>query len=523
MQYFVSHKSLSKRQVEAEFAQHLHSTSTNRSVSHHRPEILAAFKYLEKARLIANVGYANPGPGMPLGVGRPRVYYEITNEGLKQLISDKSISGLQFWKILVDYSLNQDRMLTSDKLDELLQIFIWRHLKYRDHGFTTYFEIFHTIYNKWLMERVSVSNRVSVIQKVLEVLAINPKISLNDLVEKVAEPEANVKEVLSLYSSSQRSLIDTDIINNDYSKENSDFIIRNIITANQEKDGDLTYELSLFGVMLTLLILLYNDMKKLKHGIYIKKYSFKKYCDKIAYNYSHKLPLVFGKWDRLRQILQVFAIYNFVVLLPDGLINNESNSLSVIMEGNEEIFQGVRKILQYNKRLMQDLLNAGLEVLGDYFLVRFDLSVLKHLKNDASFQRINLICALAEEIMILLNPLWYRYPRLSLITFTAQDPNRILKHMEESFADEISACYYMNFLKPNIDVDEMKMRYERLLTKGSKDLRIDLGKCLSLLIQEVKGDPSTRDWARKWSEDLSSVYQEIDKIVKTWSSSHIFW
>jgi hypothetical protein len=193
------------------------------------------------------------------------------------------------------------------------------------------------------------------------------------------------------------------------------------------------------------------------------------------------------------------------------------------MDGNEEIFQGIRKILQYNNSLMQDLLNAGLEVLGDYFLVRFDLSVLEHLKNDASFQRINLICALAEEIMILLNPLWYRYPRLSLITFTAQDPNRIVKHMEESFADEISACYYMNFLKPNIDVDEMKMRHGRLLTKGSKDLRRDLGKCLSLLIQEVKEDPSTRDWVRKWSEDLSSVYQEIDKTVKTWSSSHIFW
>ena len=198
---------------------------------------------------------------------------------------------------------------------------------------------------------------------------MNPKIAFNDLVEKVGESESNVNEVLSLYSYRPRSFQDTDIINNDYGMENSDFIKENIISVNQEKGDGLTYELSLFGVMLILLIVLYNDMKKLKHGLYIKKYSFKKYCDKIAHNYSHKLPLVFGKWDYLRRVLQISAIYNFdVVLLDDRLINKGSNSLSVIMEGNEEIFQGIRKILLYNNNLMQDLLNEGLEVLEGLFL-----------------------------------------------------------------------------------------------------------------------------------------------------------
>ena len=311
-----------------------------------------------------------------------------------------------------------------------------------------------------------------------------------------------------------------DVLTNDYSKEYSGFIVENIIIANQQSSDVLTYELSLFGVMLTLLILLYNDMKKLKHGLYIKKYPLKKYCDIISYNYSQKLPLIFGKWNRLRQILQVSTIYNFdAALLHTGLLNNDSNSLSVITRGNQEIFEGIRKILQYNKSLMQDLLNAGLEVLKDYFLVRFDLTALERLKDDTTFRKMNLICAMIEEMMILLNPLWYRYPRLSLITLTTLDPNKILTQMEEYFADEISVFYYMNLLKPNIDISEMKMRHN---SAKSKNLNYNLERSLLLLVQEIKGNPLVENWIKVWSQDLASVYHDIDETVKAWSLSTIF-
>ena len=139
---------------------------------------------------------------------------------------------------------------------------------------------------------------------------------------------------------------------------------------NQESSDGLTYDLSLFGVMLTLLIILYNAVRQLKQGLYLEEYTFEEYCDKIAYNYSHKLPLIFGKWGHLRRILQGFAVYNLDVVLLDGaLVNNESNSLSVTMKGNNEIFRGIRTILQYNNSLMRDLVNAGLEVLLSYFSV----------------------------------------------------------------------------------------------------------------------------------------------------------
>jgi len=93
--------------------------------------------------------------------------------------------------------------------------------------------------------------------------------------------------------------------------------------------------------------------------------------------------------------------------------------------------------------------------------------------------------------------------------------------MEESFAKEISAFYYLNLLKPNIDVSEMKMSYESV--SKSKDLKCNMEQRLLLLVQEIKGDASLRNWVNRWSEDIDSLYQNIHETVKTWSSSSIFY
>ncbi|MGH9995131.1 MAG: hypothetical protein ACRD4J_07840 [Nitrososphaeraceae archaeon] len=276
--------------------------------------ILESFNYLLISTIFIVEAGTDPGKGKVYGRGKPQKYYKVTEYGLKRLIADNRISKTQFWEVLRGYCSNNETILPLDKLEEFLLIYIDHYIRFRNHGFATYVDLLHAFCNNGFTERILMSERIPTFQKVLEVLAINPKITFNDLAEKVAESESNVKEVLSLYSYSQRSFQDIDIIINDYSNENSDSIKENIIAVKQEKDDGLTYELTLFGVMLILLIILYNDTKKLRHELYIKNYSFKKYCDKIAHNYSHKLPLVFGKWAHLRQILQVSAIYNFDVV-----------------------------------------------------------------------------------------------------------------------------------------------------------------------------------------------------------------
>jgi hypothetical protein len=93
--------------------------------------------------------------------------------------------------------------------------------------------------------------------------------------------------------------------------------------------------------------------------------------------------------------------------------------------------------------------------------------------------------------------------------------------MEESFAEEISAFYYLNLLKSNMDESEMEIHYDSV--SKSKDLKYDTEQRLSLLVQEIKGDAPLRDWVNRWIKDIDSMYQDIHETIKTWSSSSIFY
>ena len=160
---------------------------------------MEAFDHLRDEKSIIKVNF-NYGPGVFPARGKPETHYKITEDGLKDLIANGNISGPKFWKVLAGYSSNNDDVLTLCKLHEFLIIFVWKNLKYRDHGFVTYFDFFQAICNNWFKEKVLASDRLSTFQKVLEVLALYPKISFNDLVKKVGEDESKVDEILSLYS-----------------------------------------------------------------------------------------------------------------------------------------------------------------------------------------------------------------------------------------------------------------------------------------------------------------------------------
>ena len=108
-------------------------------------------------------------------------------------------------------------------------ILVWNNLKYRDHGFVTYFDFLQAICNNWFKEKVLASDRLSTFQKVLEVLALYPKISFNDLVKKVGEDESKIHEFfLCTYIDLEAFNIEMYyqmVLTNDYSKEYSGFIV----------------------------------------------------------------------------------------------------------------------------------------------------------------------------------------------------------------------------------------------------------------------------------------------------------
>jgi len=276
---------LSKSMAEQILQKHTHTTRTNHHrVKHHHPEIVAAFNYLRSNELISELN-TNPGPGLVYGRGRPRRYFEITEKGLKQLITQDA-NPAQFWKCIIGYCYHNDLNVSGEKLEEFLQLFIQSHFKFPRHGFSFQFDIFNRMRIKWLKDFVLLK-RISPEQKVLEVLAIHPNITFEKLVQKTGENKSNIGSVLSTYTlESYKPLvikneyyIDQSIIGKKHNRKYWDFLLHNSVIIIQNRQGIMTYELSLFGIILVLTLVRFHDMGKLNHRLYYGEISFSNYYD----------------------------------------------------------------------------------------------------------------------------------------------------------------------------------------------------------------------------------------------------
>ena len=107
--------------------------------------------------------------------------------------------------------------------------------------------------------------------------------------------------------------------------------------------------------MLVLTLIRTNDMAMLKPGLYYDDTTPEIYYDKVASNYSNKLPLIFGKreWTFLRQTLKGMAIYNFDVLLSKE-IRSECFAEPYLIKGKSEIYHGAMIIKSYRREQLEE-------------------------------------------------------------------------------------------------------------------------------------------------------------------------
>lgn len=439
---------------------------------------------------------------------KKRIYYVITEKGLKTLLSIDSFDSIKFWGILDRYCRNAEaaaETVTLDRFQEFYQIVIKRNLKYPAHGFFFFLDIFDDLYNKWFREVMVKSNSITPLQKVVEILASYPKITLEKLVEKTNEPEERIREILRSHSSTSRPPEKSDplqMLHQGY----IDLLSQNIIiTTPQDANNDSiepTHELSLFGVMLCLVMIRYSDMRMLKDGLY-RKSSFERYYDRIASNYRGKLPLIFGRWNQLKAIFKEYLYYNFGIILDGEIRSNTKDLPSVRKGGNKELIEGIREIILDNQKSMSNFLSAGCKILEDKMITQ-----AKALNRPSLRFR--------EGLKILLDPFLIKYPVVSgnNIGFVgAQGMREILKHMEESFADEIAAFYYINLCNDsNIGESESRKYYYHCWSV--KPLDKSPKQCLSLFLEQNKEEPLIKEWLYKWREDLEKLQYEVQAGIK---------
>ena len=494
----------------------------------HLPDIIHAVAILEKKSYIKIADKKQ-------GRGKEQVYYAITEKGLEFLmIFDDNYHPLKFWKALLGYCHHNEKGLTSDKIEEFYQLFIEKYLKYRSHGFSFEFDIFNNMRDKWL-DKILNFDKPSPEQKVLEVLAIYPKITFEELAEKTGESNFNISKVVYTYTFKHYKLptdeneyyTDQNIIGKKHNKKYWDFLLHSIIIVEHNSKGIETYELSLFGVILVLTLVRYYDMDKLNPGLYYRDISFPNYYNKIASNYRNKLPLIFGKWSLLKRILRIFAAYNFDIILDKELHLRETDKLSVVRGGNKELYDGIWEIVLQTRQQLGYFADMGKTVLLKYISGECEGPANQedndHLMNNnvdsqgrPDTQKVYALNKKLNEIMVLLNPLEYVFSKPNSIQ--PEDMGELTRILEDIFADEITALYYIHLYYDHAFYTRISQptKYYSSINNNNDQFPIlrRPKSCLSSILQDDKEKPLINEWFYKWMQDITILQKEIYETLK---------
>jgi len=407
-------------------------------------------------------------------------------------------------------------------------------LKYGNSNFFYQFDIFENMRDQWLNELMTHS-KPSVMQKMTEVLAIHPRITLEELVNETGESGSAVRQCLSTCTlESYKPLMENttyiyqNIIGKGKNKKYQDFLLHRTITIEDNREqSKKTYQLSLFGVVLALSLVRLNDMEKLRQGLYYRKISFIEYFDKIAFNYKDKLPLIFGKWELLKNILGIFSDYNFDILLNKETLLWNSDNVSVARGGNKELFDGIKEIVLQTRQQMGDFANSGLAVSLNPLLMRYKYEGRKNQfkdyyiksENNAAVeiitQNTNALMKKINEIVILLNPLESAFKSVrSPLEFI----RGVAHQVEELFAAEVTAFYYFNLY---YDFEfRTRIHYPTKYYSSINDIQQYVPKsprpkdCLSLIFKKDLSKPLIREWFYELVLNIVKLQKENYDMLK---------
>lgn len=269
-------------------------------------------------------------------------------------------------------------------------------------------------------------------------------------------------------------------------------------------------------------------MDKLKNGLYYRNILFTDYYDKIASNYQDKLPLVFGKWSLLKNILRSYSAYNFDIILDRELRLGDSNMISIISGGNKELYYSIREIVLQTRGQIEHVANAGWTVWLKYTAnVRYEFKVPKNQANDylmnqdihvqsgLHLEKVDDVKKKLDEVITLLNPLEYGFSKS-----TSPQPEvirKIFHQLEAEFADVITALYYFHLYYDyefKGRISEPTKYYSSF--KGGNQFPIS-GKpksCLLSILVNDKEKPLISEWFSRWMQDISNLQKEIYETLE---------
>ena len=478
-------------------------------------DILKSFDRLEEKKLIKK------NKSRIFGRGRRQYIYEITKNGIETLLLDEATSPLNFWKIIYGYCHNTNEEIEITKINEFFQLYFQRYLPYYNTSILSHLDIFNKMFQRWFNDFINNNiNGISSEQKVLEIIAIYPNLTFKELAEKTTLGPRIIKKVLDSHSMKNfpniiklrnEIYIHQNIVGKLYNKKYWDFF-QHMLIKKEVQDGICRYELTLFGIILILKLLRYYNINN-KENQYFNKLPFLDYIEKIVRFNRKNLPLIFGKWSFLKQIMNVYAVYNFDVIFEENI--NFDEKLSLSRGGNKELHYSIREIFLQTRMYLGEFANAGQTSFLNYFAgsipnIKYnhkDMTPIDYLSLNyptvdiPNIDKTKNIKTKLEEILILLHPVeqLLEQSELSNVDYV----NKLLEIYENEFANEISAFYFFN-LYYEFDFDD-------IISKGIQKMKDNQSflipkECLSKIL---KLDEDISIFYFNWKNDISILQNKI--------------
>ena len=479
------------------------------------PDILRSFNILEKRNFIIKKDRKS-------GRGRIQYRYEITSMGVEALINDEFTDSLNFWKIMYGFCHHYNKKNDTDQIDRFFDLFYKKYLHYSNRNFLSLHDIFNNMSRLWLKDHLAISNGISPEQKILEVLSINPPLTASELEEKTKLHIDNINKILYRhtveYFTSKKLSDKVHVFANTTQKQNeyySLFLRHNLIKVNNEQNNITKYELSLFGIILVITLIRYYNIKN-NESYYFNQFTFVDYFDKIVKNYREKVPLIFGKWKILKEVLKNYAIYNFDLIIDTNDIFKETQ-ISLSLGGSKELYHGIKEIILQTRiqlgefadngdtcrsnYLFDSMSDPGKEMQNDSYLSK-NFPVIQENGKRLPMAHLLLICF---KITKKLNPLEFvNAASLNKLFYPYNKNFNEIGSYEEMFAEEISAIYYFNLYNERIFDDE----FYSLSNNKTYNQMLDIipKKCL---FQILTADNEINKFYLKWKNDIITLYKNI--------------
>ena len=486
-------------------------------------DILKSFRILEEKGLIKK------SKNSLFGRGRRQYQYEITSLGIEALINDDFTNSLDFWKIMYGFCHHYNKENDIDQIDRFFDLFFKTYLRYSNRNYLDLHDTFNNMSSLLLEEYSKTSSEISPEQKILEILAINSPLTVNELKDKTKLDINNINKILNIHTieffttnilSDRKIHLFNNTIQKRQNKYYSLFLRHNLIKVKKGKDNIIKYELSLFGIIFVLKLIRYYNIKN-KEDYYFNQFTFVNYFEKIVKNYQDRLPMIFEKWNILKKILKDYAIYNFdlIIDLNDSF---KENQISVSLGGSKEFYNGIKEIILQTRIQFGDFADLGdycrtiylfdatpdpsKEIQNGFYLSKNFPIIKEKEKRLSMFHLISKCYRITKN----LNPLEHIQANSLNKIFDPFSKNFEIESIEEMFAEEISAVYYFNLYNKTVLNEE---NYSLLNNETYKQiLNIRPKKCLS---QIRMADKEINNFYLKWKNDIIILYQNIFNNINT--------